>query len=182
MTTVLDLYARISDDFTALLVGCPPDRWEEPSPCPGWTAWDVAAHVIGNHRRALAGLAGSDYESPSRGEDLLTAWHSASDEVKTTLLDPSRAATMLGDDFGNMPFAAFVNRMACADTLIHTWDFARATRQNERLDAEAVQLATEMLTPEDSDIRLPNAYGPKVAAANSADDQTRLLNFLGRNP
>ncbi|MFI9329302.1 hypothetical protein ACIGZJ_17375 [Kitasatospora sp. NPDC052868] len=102
--------------------------------------------------------------------------------MKAALQDPPRAEAMLGDDFGNMPFAAFVKRMACADTLIHTWDFARATGQNEQLDAEAVRLATELLTPEGGDIRLPNAYGPKVKAANSADEQTRLLNFPGRTP
>jgi uncharacterized protein (TIGR03086 family) len=180
MTAVLDLYTRISDDFTALLTGCPPHTWEDPSPCPGWTAWDVAAHVIGNHRRALAGLDGSDYQKPAHGDDLLSAWHTASTGIKSALRDRSKAEAMLGEDFGNMPFAVFVKRMACADTLIHTWDFARATGQSEQLDVEAVRLATAMLTPEDSDIRMPNAYGPKVAATDSADEQTRLLNFLGR--
>ena len=70
--------------------------------------------------------------------------------------------------------------MACADTLIHTWDFARATEQDERLDPEAVAVATRILLPEDHDIRLPHAFGSPVQPEDPSDAQTRLLNFLGR--
>ena len=93
---------------------------------------------------------------------------------------PLLAPVRLGDEFDSLSFEAFVKRMACADTLIHTWDFARATGQDERLDPEAVALATDMLRPEDGEIRIPHAFGTKVSAADGADEQTRLLNFLAR--
>jgi hypothetical protein len=69
--------------------------------------------------------------------------------------------------------------MACADTLIHEWDFARATGQDQALDACGVAVAIEMLRPEDEQIRMPGACGGKVEAAADADPRTRLLNFLG---
>lgn len=179
-SSVPELYGRIAERFGELILNCPPDRWEDPSPCPGWTAWDVTAHVVSNHRRAVAGLDGSGYSAPGRGEDLVQAWDAASEEIKAALRDPVKARVLLGEEFGSIPFEDFVRRMACADTLIHGWDLARATGQDEASDFEAVAMATEILLPEDGDIRMPRAFGAKVPPTADADAQTRLLNFLGR--
>ncbi|WP_445398312.1 TIGR03086 family metal-binding protein [Streptomyces sp. LE64] len=179
-SSVPELYGRIAERFGELIRDCPREGWEAASPCPGWTAWDVVAHVVTNHRRAVAGLEGSDYSGPGRGEGLSRAWEAASAEVKAALRDPVKAHARLGEQFGSLPFEEFVRRMACADTLIHGWDLARATGQDEVLDSEAVAVATEILLPEDGDIRMPRAFGAKVPSAVDADAQTRLLNFLGR--
>lgn len=108
------LYDRIADRFGVLLDECPPDRWVSPSPCPGWTARDVAAHVVRNHRRALAGLDGSAFTVPAAGDDVRVAWRAATGGVRAALGDPVLAATPLGPDFGSIPFTAFIRRMACA--------------------------------------------------------------------
>jgi uncharacterized protein (TIGR03086 family) len=179
-SSVLELYGRIAERFGELILHCPQDGWESPSPCPGWTARDVAAHVVANHRRAVAGLDGSGYAAPGPGEDLPRAWDAASGEVEAALRDPAKARALLGEEFGSITFEEFVKRMACADTLIHGWDLARATGQDEVLDSEAVAVATEILLPEDGDIRMPRAFGAKISSAADADAQTRLLNFLGR--
>ena len=122
------------------------------------------------------------YSAPTRDDDVREAWRSASEGVRRALGVPTLAGTQLGAEFDDCTFETFIRRMACADTLIHTWDFARATEQDERLDPEGVAVATGMLVPEDRDIRMPQAFGPKVSPANDADPQTRLLNFLGRRP
>lgn len=179
-SSVPELYERIAQRFGELIVNCPADRWDDPSPCPGWTARDVAAHVVANHRRAVAGLDGSGHRAPGRHEDLVQAWDAASAAIKDALRDPSKAHVLLGEEFGRIPFEEFVRRMACADTLIHGWDLARATGQEETLDPEAVAVATAVLLPEDGAIRVPKAFGAKVSSAADADAQTRLLNFLGR--
>ncbi|WP_237720336.1 MULTISPECIES: maleylpyruvate isomerase N-terminal domain-containing protein [Rhodococcus] len=72
----------MAQDFTDRLLGCPQDRWNSASPCPGWTAWDVAAHVVGNHRRACAGLRGNGYRVPTAGEDVVAAWLDATARVE----------------------------------------------------------------------------------------------------
>lgn len=179
-STISHVYSRVAQDFTARLQSCTGDRWSAPSPCPGWTARDVAAHVVGNHRRAVAGLDGTDYLLPGADEDVVAAWLDATADIQARL-DSTAARHVLGDEFGNLPFEQFVHRMACADTLIHTWDFARATGQDERLDPEAVDLAWAFLSQEDRQIRLPHAFGPRVDAGDDVDPQTRLLNFLGRS-
>lgn len=180
LSTVLEIYARVAADFTTRLENCASDKWDDPSPCPGWTAWDVAAHVVRNHRRAVAGLTGVEFAAVDRSEDLMATWYTARDAVTAALANSLTAHQMLGDEFGNMSFDQFVRRMACSDTLIHTWDFARATGQDEHLDAEAVRIALGFLIPEDKDIRIPGAYGNKIVPGPDADEQTWLLNFLGR--
>jgi uncharacterized protein (TIGR03086 family) len=82
--------------------------------------------------------------------------------------------------FGEQSFESLVSRLLCADTLIHTWDLARATGQNEDLDPVAVQQAMEFLTPIDDAIRRPGGFGPKIEPPAGADPQTSLLNFVGR--
>ena len=73
-----------------------------------------------------------------------------------------------------------VGRLLCADTLIHTWDLARATGQPEDLDPTAVGKAMEFLTPIDDAIRGPGRFAAKIQPSPDAGDQTRLLNFSGR--
>ena len=178
------LYSRVAQAFTDRLQDCPQDRWNSASPCPGWTAWDIAAHVVGNHRRASAELSARRLPGSGLGEDVVDAWRAATAEVQTALESPTTARQVLGVEFDSLPFEQFVRRMACADTLIHTWDFARATGQDERLDPEAVEIAWSFLAAEDADIRLPYAFGAKVVPTDTdetADAQTRLLNFLGRS-
>ena len=63
---------------------------------------------------------------------------------------------------------------------MHTWDLARATGQDEQLDAEGVSKALDFLRGIEESIRVPNGFGPKIAASRDADEQTKLLNFCGR--
>ncbi|MGV9861018.1 TIGR03086 family metal-binding protein [Rhodococcus koreensis] len=133
---------------------------------------DPCGRVIGG-----SAAAGCAYPLPFPG---MGTRLEATARVQAALKSEATAQQVLGAEFGNLPFEHVVRRMACADTLIHTWDFARATGQNEHLDPEAVELARTFLVAKDDQIRLPHAFGAKVAPTDNADTQTRLLNFLGR--
>jgi len=63
---------------------------------------------------------------------------------------------------------------------VHSWDIARATGQDERLDPAGVAYAFEMLRPNDEALRGPGSFGPKIEPPPDADEQTRFLCFLGR--
>ena len=65
---------------------------------------------------------------------------------------------------------------------MHTWDLARATGQDERLDPQTcADLLTEM-APIKELLRSSGQYGPPVPVPDDADPQTRLLGFIGRDP
>ncbi|MGA9774366.1 MAG: hypothetical protein WBU92_00405, partial [Candidatus Dormiibacterota bacterium] len=112
--------------------------------------------------------------------DPASAWRSASAAVAEALADPERAATEVKSRAGVMTFEQMVGTLLCADTLVHTWDLARATGLDERLDPEAVAVAHRFLLPRGDQMRVPGGFGPAVEPPPGADDQTRFLCFTGR--
>jgi uncharacterized protein (TIGR03086 family) len=182
VTEVSERYARTADGFAARLAGVATDAWDARSPCEDWTARDVARHVIEVHRRVLARIDDAEPEPLEPDGDLDTAWAEATGAVREALDDPQRAATVVGGIFGEQPFESLVGRLLCADTLVHTWDLARATGQDDHLDLAAIDAAAAFLEPIDETIRRPGGFGPKLTPPDGADAQTRLLCFLGRTP
>jgi uncharacterized protein (TIGR03086 family) len=140
----------------------------------------VVVHVINTHRRVLASLDQSEPEVVEPGADLMPRWLAASQGVRTALADPTQATRTIAGMFGEQPFESLVGRLLCTDTLIHTWDLARATGQDESLDPIAAGKAIEFLTPLDEAIRRPGGFGPRIEPPPEADAQTRLLSFAGR--
>jgi len=180
MSEVSERYAAVADGFTARLAKVQPDAWSAPSPCAEWTARDVVVHVINTHLRVLATLDGSEPPVVVADDDLQARWPAATEAILDALSDDDRAARTISGAFGEQPFESLVSRLLCADTLMHTWDLARATGQSERLDPEAVAKAREFLAPLDEAIRRPGGFAPKIEPSVGADEQTRLLNFCGR--
>jgi uncharacterized protein (TIGR03086 family) len=68
------------------------------------------------------------------------------------------------------------------DVLLHTWDLARATGQDETLDPDEVAMMYEGMLPMDEHLRASGHYGPRVAVPDDADVQTKLIAFVGRQP
>ena len=178
--TAQERYGRAADGFATALRGVGQAAWTAASPCEGWTARDVAAHVIETHRRILTRLHGGDPTPPDSTQDLVAAWEVESDAVRSALADPERADTQVQGMGGEQPFSELAGTLLAADTLIHTWDLARATGQDERLDAAATTAAQEFLEPNDDMLRTPGGFGPKLEAPADADAQTRFLAFVGR--
>ena len=79
-----------------------------------------------------------------------------------------------------MTMEDLIGRLLCNDTVVHTWDLARATGQNETLDSAAVTIVFEGIRPADEAIRGDGGFGPKIEPEPDANEQTRFLNFLGR--
>jgi uncharacterized protein (TIGR03086 family) len=182
VTEIADRYSRIADGFTTRLESVPPGAWTNASPCSDWTAHDVAKHVVDTTRRLLTRLSGGDPTPPDTDEDLVAAWKVESEAVKAALTDPDRAATKVQGLGGEQPWEDLIGSVMCADTLIHTWDLARATGQDERLDPAGVEAAHAFLTPNDEMLRVPGGMGPRIDPPADADAQTQLLCFVGRQP
>lgn len=180
MSEYSDRYRRVSDDLTALIEAVPPDRWDNPSPCDEWTARDVVRHIIGTYQMFLGFVGRELPAAPSVDEDPVAAWRSARDAIRAAFDDPAVAGAEYDGMFGRTTFEKSADRFISADVVIHSWDLARATGGNERLDPDEVRRIGEALAPMDEAMRSPNAFGPKLEPPEGADDQTRFLAFLGR--
>jgi uncharacterized protein (TIGR03086 family) len=80
-----------------------------------------------------------------------------------------------------VPLEQALGSLVSMDTHIHIWDLARAVGGDERLDPAVVHFAWEMLQPMDQMIRQSGIFGPKLDPPAGADEQTKLLYFLGRH-
>jgi uncharacterized protein (TIGR03086 family) len=173
-------YERIADGFAARVDGVEADGWDGVTPCPDWTVRELVAHVVRTHRGVVANLDDVEAEPVDPEGDLGAQWGEARQALEAALDDEGRSSRIVGGLFGDQTFESLVHRLVCTDTLIHTWDLARATGQDESLDSEGVSFATAVLADLDDAIRVPGGFGAAIAPAVGADAQTRFLNFCGR--
>ena len=158
--------------------------WDVPSPVAGWTARDVVRHLTSWFPAFLA--AGTDIElprGPTVDDDPVAAWQVHFDAVQAVLDEPATADRILVDrHIGELPLDRAIDQFYTADVFMHTWDLARATGQDDRLDRDfCTQLLAGMEQMEEA-IRSSGQYGARVPVPEDADPQTRMLGFIGRDP
>ncbi len=184
MTSAADEHRVIAGAFTDRVRGVRPEAWDDPAPCEGWVARDVVRHLVEWFPAFLKAGAGVDLpQGPPVDEDPLAAWTVHSDGVQALLDDPATQGRVLTNEhIGEVPLDQAVDRFYTADVFLHTWDLARATGQDERLDPDRCAQMLEGMLPLDDLLRTSGQYGPRVEVPDTADVQTRLLAFIGRNP
>ncbi|MFG2044329.1 TIGR03086 family metal-binding protein [Dactylosporangium sp. NPDC048998] len=168
--------------FTELVRGT--TDWEAPAPCAGWTARDVVRHLVEWLPGFLRSGAGVELPVvPSVDADPVAAWEAHAGAVQAVLNDPASAAVMFRNPHtGNLPLPAAIATFYTSDVFLHTWDLARATGQDERLDPQRCAAMLEGMLPMDALLRSSGQYGPRVEVPEDADPQTKLLAFIGRDP
>jgi uncharacterized protein (TIGR03086 family) len=180
MSDLLDRYCRLADGFTARVEAVPEGAWDNSSPCDEWKARDIVGHVAGLSKHFVAVVNGEEPPAPAPMEDPVSAWAEARAGVESVLADPDQAGSIVETPMGDMPFEVLMGQFGCMDLLVHTWDLARATGGDERIDADAAAQAYEVLKPMDAMLRGPGMFKPAVEPPAGADPQTELLSFLGR--
>ena len=184
MSARAEAHRRIAGAFTVTVDGVAPAAWDNPAPPQGWVARDVVRHLVEWFPGFLAGAAGITLPAgPSVDDDPAGAWRAQTDAVQALLDDPATAQQVHDlPHLGTMPLEQAVDMIYTADVFMHRWDLARATGQDETLDAEMCATMLEGMLPMDDVLRRSGQYGPRVDVPDDADVQTKLLAFIGRNP
>jgi uncharacterized protein (TIGR03083 family) len=106
--------------------------WTAPAPVEGWTARDVVDHLTEWSRRFLA-AGGVDLPAPPK--DAVGSWDAHTAGIQA-LLDASDAGRpFTHPHVGTHPLNQAIDRFYTSDILMHTWDLARASGQDDQLDA-----------------------------------------------
>jgi uncharacterized protein (TIGR03086 family) len=183
MSDTADRYRKVAAGFTDRVAGVPPDAWDNPTPCDAWVARDVVGHVVEVAGSFLSRTTAAAPSRPSVEEDPLGAWTRVRDAIQAALEDPKIAAQSTETPLGPSTFEQTIGMFGIGDTLIHTWDLARGTGQDESLDpGEVSRMLARLQQFDDSVIRQSGAFGPAVDVPMDADEQTRLVAFTGRCP
>jgi uncharacterized protein (TIGR03086 family) len=181
MSDIAERYERITSHFTDRVRAVPADAWDNPSPCEGWTARDVVGHLT----EWIPGFFGSQGITfpavPSVKDDPVGAWETVQRTISGLLADPDVATRPIETPFMAQSFAETVDMIVTGDVFTHTWDLARATGQDDTLDADQLQrmIAGMGSMPEEM-LRADGMFGPRIDVPDDADDQTRFLGFVGR--
>ena len=181
MDEIIERYERITGQFTDRVRGVPTGAWDSPSPCEGWTARDVVGHLV-EWIPGFFGSQGVEFPPvPPVSEDPVAAWDVVQATIGDALSDPAQASRQVETPFSTQSLAETVDMIVTGDVFTHTWDLARATGQDERLDPDQLrrQLAAMGDMPEEV-MRAEGMFGARIDVPDDADDQTRFLAFAGR--
>jgi uncharacterized protein (TIGR03086 family) len=175
---------RSYDQLDGLLTRVSPDQLSLSSPCAGW---DVRATL--NHTLAAVRMFTLVNEGKAAGDAGDLVGDDPAGALKKVaapnLASWRKRGALEGDrvyPFGTFP--AEVGLMInLGEVLVHSWDVARATGQDDTMNPDATAVLYEFYAPLPLDeFRAYGAFGPEVVVPESAPVQQRLLGLLGRQP
>lgn len=177
---VADRYRTLSAAFAAKVAAVPPGAWTEPTPCAEWDVRALVRHVVETPRMFFSLVGEEMTPCPSVDDDPVAAFACSSRQVQAALDDPVRAHTEFDGYFGRSTFVEAIDRFVCFDLVVHGWDLARATGQDERVEPAELERLWDAVAFLGDAIRSKGVCGPAVEPRPGADEQGRLLAHLGR--
>lgn len=173
-------YRDLAAGFTARIDAVPADRWDNDSPCEGWTARDVVRHVLDSERDMVKVVGLELAPGPSVDDDPSAAWAAVRDSMQAILDDPAKSTLEYDGHFGRTNLGATVEGFLCFDLVIHGWDLAAATGTDTTMRDTDVEWVSEIAAGLGESIRMSGVCGPEIQVPDNADKATKLLAFLGR--
>ena len=186
----IEALRRAGDEYRGRLEGVGPDQWDLASVCDGWTVKELADHVLGGNRFAVPLLGGASADAAFSTAVLDGAF----DGDVVGLYDESAAAQVeafsapgaldveVAHPSGPTDGRTFAG-LRTGDLLLHGWDLARSTGQDESLDEDVVAEVWAVYEP-----RLSGPTGGRFGDGASGDLAAeaplvlRLLDLSGRRP
>ena len=191
-----DIFEKASRRVQEIMAGIRPEQGDAATPCPEWNVRQVMNHVIGGAEVLAGSLEGntpqgvggiSPDSSYSDETDVAKLAQAYADEAARAVAAAQRPGAMTAATPGGMmTMPQFLVAMA-NDHIVHGWDLARATGQDETLDPDVVRASYAMMrTPPTSRLvemgRQFGFIGPVVAVPDDASLQDKLLGHMGRQP
>ena len=183
-----DAMAAAMDGFATMVTEIGPDQWDRPSPCDGWSVYDVVDHVIAGDRFAAIVLGGGSLEDAIEavvgidhvGADPATAARSAAAGARAGFGEPLDRE--VEHPVGTIPARRFLG-FRIMDQLGHTWDVATGIGRGPALDLDAVRVALDVAAAERDmlDASAHFAMPPQIAVETD-DPRSTFLQMIGRDP
>ena len=182
---VVDLHRRAVDAFGERVKGVTGTDWHQPTPCSDWDVRDLVNHVVVENLWIPPLVAGKRIDEVTDipdgdvlGDEPRLAWdQSAAEALAAAVRTPLDATTHLS--FGDVPAAEYLWQLT-VDALVHAWDLARATGQDETFDADLVAACAAWFGGVEDDYRAAGVIGPAVDS-DSDDPVVRFVGRLGRD-
>ncbi len=155
-----------------------------PSPCEGWTAQDIVDHVMGGTSYYTEAWGGQVPDVPDDA-DLRDALPTAAYRAARRHVPAAGRARSDGGRHRSAAAscpAAVMFGIYTSDTLIHTWDLARAIGVDVQLDQDLLQRTLGRADPDRGDGAPTRSVRAAVEIDDSAPMQDRAMAWFGRQP
>jgi uncharacterized protein (TIGR03086 family) len=179
-TPVAAAYSAALEPLLAVVDAVPAGGWDAPSPCEGWTARDVVAHVVETQREFLTGRGVDLGEEPDVDADPAAAWRAHAARVVAAVADPAVTEQRYDGHFGPTTVGATLEQFYVWDMVVHRWDVARSVGADPALtDAELDRVEAGADSFGEA-LYWDGICRPAVQPPADADRTTRVLARLGR--
>lgn len=186
MTDIAELHRRAVDGMTARIHDIKDNRWSSPTPCSDWDLRELVNHVtyeclwtVPLMEGKTVDEVGDVFEGDVLGADPKASWDSASKGAVDAISAPGAVSRTVHLSFGDFSGEEYARQMF-ADMLIHSWDVAKATGGDDRLDPELVSACAAWFADLEEAYRDAGVIGPRIHTSKDDDEQTRLLAAFGR--
>lgn len=153
----------------------------------------MVGHIVEMHGVMLRPLDRTLGPAPALADDPLGAFRAARADVEALLDDPAQAGMEIDAPMGRMTVEQHVDQIPSIDMVLHGWDLARATGQDDTIDPAEVEALWSAMSAIPAEVmeklRTPGAFGPgvevfgpEVTVLKGASLQDRLLGLIGRDP
>jgi uncharacterized protein (TIGR03086 family) len=186
---LVELHDRCGQHFTELVAGVRSDQWHDSTPCSEWDVRALVHHLLYEdvwvaplmEGKTIADI-GDQYEGDLMGDDAST-WSPlvarAQQEAHAAIAQPGALGRTVHLSYADVPGEEYVRQLT-ADLLIHGWDLARATGQDESLDLDTVAVILPWAEANAELFAGSGMFAPSLTTDESDGPDVRLLALLGR--
>lgn len=179
MNATATAYEAADVPLTAVLDALPGGAWSQPSPCEGWSAADVVAHLIETQRDFLGQRGVELGPAPDVAADPAAAWRDHATRVREALAD-DLVATPYDSFFGPSTVGETFDQFYVWDMVVHRWDVARTAGMDVAFSDEELDRTERGIVGFGPALYMEGICREGVEPPADADRATRLLARLGR--
>jgi uncharacterized protein (TIGR03086 family) len=182
MTDTAKQYTDLAQRLAAVADAVEPARWDDPSPCDGWSAADVISHVVETQRDFLAGHDVDLDAAPDVHNDPAKAWREHAGQVGGLLARPEIAEQTFDGFFGPTTVGEAMALFYGFDMIVHRWDVARATGVGTTFSPHELNQVETSVDGFGDHLYAEGICGAAVDIDPDASREDRLLARMGRDP
>jgi uncharacterized protein (TIGR03086 family) len=180
MNSTATQYEAANRPLSAVFDAVPATAWSAPSPCEGWSAADVVAHMVETQRDFLSTHGADLGPAPDVRADPAAAWRDHSKRVLAALADDGFTGTAYDGHFGPTTVGATLEQFYLFDMVVHRWDVARAVGGDTGLSDSELDRLEAGADSFGEALYMDGVCAPAVEAPEGADRAVRMLARLGR--
>jgi uncharacterized protein (TIGR03086 family) len=183
--STLDQLAGALADTATVVEGVGADQWGLPTPCSQWTVREVVRHLVAGHyifaRAIEARPASAEGTSGLPDDQWPTAYRQSVGVLLEAFAIPGALERPVTIPFGSVP-GSVAFHLRLVEALVHGWDVARATGQDEPLDQGLAEQELAWSKPWLAKVPADRSpFAPPLPVADDASALDRLVACLGRD-